>query len=580
MDTHARAVAAVLVILAPVTIQDASAADRTRSKRAMPKSTVNRGERLKTNASKMKQYKRVHQYALDEITSDRPALAVAHLDKYAALSPKDAETRFVLGLALARLGQKDAAVAAMRKALDLGIPPSRLIAGPRDMLGPLGESTTLRSLLTGNPNWLATLNGSTDLDSTWQPLHGPMVGNVTDRTADIWFRAALAGTYRAVVWEIDKPGGKPSRVVCTVKATASPKADYTVVISLSDLRADRCYAYSIGPENSQPAAMTDARYFRTAPAPGVKSKFTLVFGGGAGFVPDNERMWNRIDDKKPNLLLLLGDNVYSDRPENPHMQRYCYYRRQSRPEFRALVAHTPVYTIWDDHDFGINDCWGGSEIEFPAWKRPVWNIFRENWVNPGYGGGKSQPGCWYAFKWGDVEFFMLDCRYYRTDPKVSNPSMLGPVQRKWLKEVLGASKATFKVICSSVPFEYRTKGKSLDTWNGFRAEREEIFGFINGKKIDGVLLMSADRHRSDLWKIERERGYAFYELNSSRLTNQHVHKTMSNAIFSYNKKQSFGLVEFDTSAADPTARYSIVTIGGETVHSFTVKRSRLCHKGH
>ncbi len=73
----------------------------------------------------------------------------------------------------------------------------------------------------------------------------------------------------------------------------------------------------------------------------------------------------------------------------------------------------------------------------------------------------------------------------------------------------------------------------------------------------------------------RPGGYDFYEFNSSRLTNQHQHQTMDQALFSYNEKQSFGRVTFDTAADDPTATYRVVTIDGETVHTLTVKRSRL-----
>ena len=87
--------------------------------------------------------------------------------------------------------------------------------------------------------------------------------------------------------------------------------------------------------------------------------------------------------------------------------------------------------------------------------------------------------------------------------------------------------------------------------------------------------MSADRHRSDLWKIDRPGDYALYEFNSSRLTNQHVHKTMEAAIFSYNAKQSFGTVDFDTTAADPTVTYVIHTIDGEQVFQHSVKLSEL-----
>ena len=56
------------------------------------------------------------------------------------------------------------------------------------------------------------------------------------------------------------------------------------------------------------------------------------------------------------------------------------------------------------------------------------------------------------------------------------------------------------------------------------AEREAIFSFINENKINGVVLISADRHRSDAWRIAREDGYAFYEFSSSKLTNVHTHR--------------------------------------------------------
>ena len=56
----------------------------------------------------------------------------------------------------------------------------------------------------------------------------------------------------------------------------------------------------------------------------VNNQFTIVFGGGAGYVPKNERVWDTIRAIDPRALLLLGDNVYIDDPETPQMQRFHY----------------------------------------------------------------------------------------------------------------------------------------------------------------------------------------------------------------------------------------------------------------
>lgn len=174
---------------------------------------------------------------------------------------------------------------------------------------------------------------------------------------------------------------------------------------------------------------------------------------------------------------------------------------------------------------------------------------------------------------------MLDGRYYRNlDPEKSEVSMLGFVQRAWLLDTLRKSNGTFKILCSPVPWVFEAKGDSQDTWNGFKHERGILFDFLAEHNVEGVVLMSADRHRSDLWRIERDPDYPLFEFNSSRLTNQHVHKTMDQALFSYNAKQSFGLVDFNTTIDDPTVTYSVVTIDGEVVNTFRLQRSELVNR--
>lgn len=478
------------------------------------------------------------------------AEAVDVLDDRIAKYPADSEWRYQLAIARAQLGELDAAMEVLAKSIEMGITPGRVVADARDLLKPLGDVEVFKTLVESQKGL---------------PVQGPMIGAITDKSVLIWLRTSNASS---VAIQVRNKAGK---LIGSGERGTSAESDFTCVVEVTGLDPDVDYSYSVL-INGKGAEAISNQSFRTSPQQGNSLKFVLAFGGGAGYVTKNERMWDSIGTFNPRLLLLLGDNIYSDDPKSPQMQKFCYYRRQSPPPFRRLVARTPVYSIWDDHDFGTNDCSGGPDIDVPEWKRPVWEVFKQNWVNPDYGGGTEQPGCWYDFHVGNVHFIMLDGRYYRHH---QGKTMLGPVQKAWLKKTVKGSNATFKVLASPVPWDYRTKGKSRDTWNGYQEERTEIFDFLADNKIEGVMLMSADRHRSDAWRIDRPSGYPLYEFNSSRLTNNHVHGTMKAAIFSYNKKQSFGLVEFDTTKADPSVTYTVVTIDGEKMHTLVLKRSQM-----
>jgi alkaline phosphatase D len=508
------------------------------------------------------QYKRVHQTALRWILRGQTDKPEQFLKQFLDTQPADAETLYLLGILYGQQGDLDRAQDFLRRALAAGLPSSRLVAGPRAVFQPLMGTELLKAVHE---------------EYAHQPVHGPLLGNATDTSVDVWVRTQAESEVRIMVSESENlTNGIHSQPV-----TSKSSEDFTAVARVSDLTPNTQYFYGIVIDGG-PVKQSQQQRFRTLPTRGAPAKFVIAFGGGAGYVPANERMWDTIGRFDPQAILLLGDNVYIDDPESLVMQQYTYHRRQSRPEWQRLTAKSPVFTIWDDHDFGTNDSWGGPDVAIPFWKRDwVFSIFRQNWANPAYGGGDAHPGCYYMFQLADVTFFMLDCRYYRTDPRQSPRSMLGPVQLAWLQQRLRESTATFKVVCSSVPWDFRTKGDSLDTWNGFPEEHEQILSDIDRHQIEGVVLMSADRHRSDAWKISRPNGYDLYEFNSSRLTNQHIHPTMekAGAIFSYNDPQSFGLVTFDTTLEDPQVTYAVVNIDGETPHSLTVRRSSLQQPG-
>jgi alkaline phosphatase D len=503
-------------------------------------------------------YKKLHRRQITRVA--RAGDLDASIEYFALcleFEPNDLEALYGIAVAQAqkrRPKKVASAVKFAKRALDAGLPFERFLAGPRDLLRPLTDSPAFQELAKKHPVEL---------------LHGPTLGCVTDRSASFWVRTVREVPVQVIVSE--SPQMKDP--VKSPMTRTSADRDYTAVTEVYKLHPGELYYYDVLVDGK--SASKRGVSFRTFPRRGAPAKFQIAFGGGAGFTPPHERMWDTIASHKPLAMLLLGDNVYIDTPEVPATQRYCYYRRQSRPEFRRLVSSTPVFAIYDDHDFGTNDCVGGPEIDDPPWKRSVWRIFRENWVNPRYGGGEKHPGCWFAFSIGDVDFFMLDGRYYR-DPDGKPPSMLGPVQKAWLLEKLKGSKATFKVIASPVPWAFGTKPGSRDTWEGFKTEREEVFRFLETNKIDGVVLLSADRHRSDIWRIPRS-GYDLYEFESSRLTNIHTHPVMKGSLFGYNEKCSFGLLSFDTTTPDPEIVYRIINIDNEAVYTFRLKKSQLTH---
>jgi len=139
-------------------------------------------------------------------------------------------------------------------------------------------------------------------------------------------------------------------------------------------------------------------------------------------------------------------------------------------------------------------------------------------------------------------------------------------------------QATFKIIFSPVPWAYESKKDAKDTWNGFHNEREDLFNFLAINKINGVFLISADRHRSDAWEIKRDDGYSLYEFSSSRLTNQHFHPLVEYALFGYNEKPSFGMLSFNTKIDDPSVTYDIFSIDGDKINSIILTRSQISHK--
>ncbi|MEM6408614.1 MAG: alkaline phosphatase D family protein [Pseudomonadota bacterium] len=75
----------------------------------------------------------------------------------------------------------------------------------------------------------------------------------------------------------------------------------------------------------------------------------------------NQPAWGWIAARAPDLLLLLGDNIYAanDRWDLSDMADK-YRARMNDPQFRFAIDRIPTLATWDDHDIGPNNMAGDS----------------------------------------------------------------------------------------------------------------------------------------------------------------------------------------------------------------------------
>lgn len=496
-----------------------------------------------------KYYKRQGQRQMLEILEGRLDTAIAICKHTLEIQPNDLESYFNLSIAYAQKNMIDSSLQYIRLALNYGLPFGRFLAGPRDLLEPVYQTEYFKELIRKN-----------DL----KILHGPMTGAVTVNSVKIWLRTVDESNVEIQVYDINE------EFVGSFTSKTKASNDYTTEVRINKLQPDTKYNYKIlidGVETSETYSL------KTYADDYSDNTIKIAFGGGAGYTDKHERIWDTLAVYNLDAFLMMGDNVYVDIPEMPgDFHNYTYYRRQSRPEFKRFLETTNIYAIWDDHDAAIDDIWMGPYVDKPDWKLPMLRHFERQWVNP-FNGTEKAPGCYFNFAIGDVEFFMLDCRFYRTNPYKDERTMLGPDQQEWLKQKLLESDSKVKVLVSSVPWSLEAKPGSKDTWAGFAKERSEIFSFLTDKNINGVILLSADRHRTDAWKIERENDYPLYEFQSSRLTNVHTHPLMAEALIAYNEKCSFGLLEYDLKA--DKIKFDIISIDNENKGSIEVDLNKL-----
>jgi alkaline phosphatase D len=238
-------------------------------------------------------------------------------------------------------------------------------------------------------------------------------------------------------------------------------------------------------------------------------------------------IWRDVLVARPQLLLMLGDNVYGDFKDAAASELAAAYDAQQRqPEFRSVRTAVPMLAIWDDHDFGKND--GGAE--FPH-KRIAAELFHRFW------GTKperpAEEGLYYSRTFGVpgkfVQLIMLDTRSFRSllkpksdafpfwgryepDPDPSK-TILGPAQWAWLEAEL-AKPADLRIIASSI--QVLSEGHGWERWGNFPVERDRLLRLLVSRNLGRVILLSGDRHSGAIY-VTRSGDREIVEMTASAL---------------------------------------------------------------
>ena len=83
-------------------------------------------------------------------------------------------------------------------------------------------------------------------------------------------------------------------------------------------------------------------------------------------------------------------------------------------------------------------------------------------------------------------------------------TVLGATQREALLDGLLASEARWKVIASSVQFSPHPEFWNFDAWDGYPADRRAILGLIESERLEGVVFVCGDGHKSFADELPRD----------------------------------------------------------------------------
>ena len=413
---------------------------------------------------------------------------------------------------------------------------------------------------------------------------GPMVGYSEKVEVALWLQTKKEANVKFLYWDISNP----NQIFETNKIITNKESGFTATIIADLVEPGKIYNYQ--PVIDDIKIEFDYKlefqtqehweYRKDAP------DFSFAVGSCA-YTNEIEKdrpgksyggdyfIYSNILQKDPDFMIWLGDNVYFREPDGSKTGIYHRYSHdRALLELQPLLGSVHHYAIWDDHDYGPNN----SDRSFIQ-KNITLQAFKDFWANPSYGVGNN-GGITTQFRWSDVDFFLLDNRFFRSPQNREHTykEILGKEQLEWLIDALVSSEATFKVI--AIGGQVLNSEKVFENYINWEAEHKEILKLLSREKIEGILFISGDRHFSEVSRMNRINSYPLHDFTVSPLTSgycdicedeKNIYRIEESTVF----ERNFAVFNVYGSNNNRTLKYTIFNNQGEPLWSYKIHEDDL-----
>lgn len=211
-------------------------------------------------------------------------------------------------------------------------------------------------------------------------------------------------------------------------------------------------------------------------------------------------IWESFFSHSPNMLLMIGDNVYADvyKEFTKMTDIHLWHRYTSTWRVLRLFRSEkliPVLGIWDDHDYGVNN--GNSSHRGKDFSKFLFEtFFAQSYPNSRL---KKGPANSFIYELGKTKLIFLDGRYFRSAPDNHIGSYFSLEQTQWVVDELNQNKDSVNWIINGNQWF----GSPYQEENFEHEQPEGLKKFLEKLNQTGAkyILISGDTHFSEIKKV-------------------------------------------------------------------------------